>query len=191
MNAWRDAAKDLGIRVDIPFSLVSVSGETELYEGRAIDFGSPNGVVFGIFDDDTTSGSAERLRVTTGQVWPLATGPTIVNCSEVRLTIVSGSGQRDRKPHGIQEGIGASGALISHCPVRQIFRPNRVQSTGKVGDITGLSLEAEGYTRTNRRTLLRLGFDRKFSFNEFQPFQHTCDTDAMASACDPGIEPNA
>jgi hypothetical protein len=55
MNAWRDAARELGIRVEIPVSLVSVDGEIELYEGRAIDFGGPNGVVFGIFDDDRSS----------------------------------------------------------------------------------------------------------------------------------------
>lgn len=60
MNAWRDAAKDLGIRLDIPFSLVSVSGETELYEGRAIDFGGPNGVVFGVLDDDAASGKRRK-----------------------------------------------------------------------------------------------------------------------------------
>ena len=66
MNAWRDAAKDLGIRVDIPFSLVSVNGETELYEGRAIDFGGPNGIVFGIFDDDTASG---KRRKDAGYYW--------------------------------------------------------------------------------------------------------------------------
>jgi hypothetical protein len=55
MNAWRVAAKELGIRVETPFSLVSVGGETELYERRAIDFGGPNGMVFGIFDDDRAS----------------------------------------------------------------------------------------------------------------------------------------
>jgi len=66
MNAWRAAAKDLGIRVEIPFSLVSADGESELYEGRAIDFGGPNGVVFGIFDDDRSS---RKRRKDAGYCW--------------------------------------------------------------------------------------------------------------------------
>ena len=30
MNAWLEAARELGIRVEIPFFLVRVDGETEL-----------------------------------------------------------------------------------------------------------------------------------------------------------------
>ena len=79
MNAWLDAAKELGIRVEIPFSLVSVDGETELYEGRAIDFGGPNGIVFGIFDDDEqipVVGPNRRPLPCHGSALP-ATGPQL------------------------------------------------------------------------------------------------------------------
>jgi predicted NUDIX family NTP pyrophosphohydrolase len=38
MSAWREAAEELGIRVEIPFILVAEDGETERYGGRVIDF---------------------------------------------------------------------------------------------------------------------------------------------------------
>jgi hypothetical protein len=56
MRAWSDAAVDLGIRVEIPFTLATENGETERYEGRVIDFGGPNGIVFCLLEDDSTSG---------------------------------------------------------------------------------------------------------------------------------------
>lgn len=37
MDAWRDATKELGIRVEIPFTLTTSDGRTEVYEGRVID----------------------------------------------------------------------------------------------------------------------------------------------------------
>ena len=52
MNAWRDAAKELGIRVEIPFTLTTSDGHTEMYEGRVIDFGGPNGMVFAALNED-------------------------------------------------------------------------------------------------------------------------------------------
>jgi 8-oxo-dGTP pyrophosphatase MutT (NUDIX family) len=55
MSAWREAAEELGIRVEIPFILVAEDGETERYGGRVIDFGGPNGTVFGTFDDEVSS----------------------------------------------------------------------------------------------------------------------------------------
>jgi hypothetical protein len=66
MNAWRDAARELGIRVEIPFALVNADGATELYEGWAIDFGGPNGAVFGTVDDDSASG---KRRKDAGYYW--------------------------------------------------------------------------------------------------------------------------
>jgi hypothetical protein len=66
MNAWRDAARKLGIRVEIPFSLVSVDGEIEMYEGRVVDFGGPNGIVFRISNDDKVSGKRRKV---SGYYW--------------------------------------------------------------------------------------------------------------------------
>ncbi len=55
MDAWRQAASDLGIRVVIPFTLTRQDGEVELYEGCAIDFGGPKGIIFGRIDDRENS----------------------------------------------------------------------------------------------------------------------------------------
>lgn len=55
MNAWREAAEDLAIRVEIPFTLTMRDGTTEPCEARVIDFGSPNGIVFGVVGDDKAS----------------------------------------------------------------------------------------------------------------------------------------
>jgi hypothetical protein len=54
MGAWREAAEELGIWVQIPFILVVEDSETERYEGHVIDFGGPNGTVFGTFDDEVS-----------------------------------------------------------------------------------------------------------------------------------------
>ena len=53
MNAWRRAAEDLGIRVDIPFTLTTNRGEDISYEAHVLDFGGPNGTVFGRVGDDS------------------------------------------------------------------------------------------------------------------------------------------
>jgi hypothetical protein len=55
MDAWRDAAKELGIRVEIPFTLTASDGRTEVYEGRVVDFGGPNGMVFSALNEDKES----------------------------------------------------------------------------------------------------------------------------------------
>ena len=60
MNAWRKAADELGIRVEIPFSLATHSGERVSYEARVLDFGGPNGTVFGTLQDE--SGFTQRRK---------------------------------------------------------------------------------------------------------------------------------
>jgi len=45
MNAWRVAAKELGIRVEIPFSLASVDGRNRALRGACNRLGGPNGIV--------------------------------------------------------------------------------------------------------------------------------------------------
>lgn len=52
MDAWRDAAKELGIRVEIPFTLTTSNGRTEVFEGRVIESGGPNGIVFAALSED-------------------------------------------------------------------------------------------------------------------------------------------
>jgi hypothetical protein len=51
MDAWQKAANELEIRVEIPFTFTGGDGRIEVYEGRAIDFGGPNGAVFGTLND--------------------------------------------------------------------------------------------------------------------------------------------
>jgi hypothetical protein len=51
MDAWHKAANELGIRVEIPFTITGNDGRTEIYEGRVIDFGGPNGTVFAKLND--------------------------------------------------------------------------------------------------------------------------------------------
>jgi hypothetical protein len=60
MNAWREAAKEFGIRVEIPFILTTEECEVEHYQARVIDFGGPNGTVFGIVDDHKASKKRRR-----------------------------------------------------------------------------------------------------------------------------------
>lgn len=55
MEAWREAAKDLGIRVEIPFTLTTSDGHSEVYEGRVLEFGGPKGLVFGSLDGNKTT----------------------------------------------------------------------------------------------------------------------------------------
>lgn len=45
MDAWKEAARDLGIRVEIPFTLKTGTGDVE-FEGQVLDFGGPKGTVF-------------------------------------------------------------------------------------------------------------------------------------------------
>jgi hypothetical protein len=52
MAAWSQAAADLQIRVDIPFTLVADEGEAEIYEGHVVDFGGPRGTVFGAIKNE-------------------------------------------------------------------------------------------------------------------------------------------
>jgi hypothetical protein len=62
MDAWRQAERDLGIRVEIPFTLKMENGDVEFYEGHVLDFGGPKGTVFGIIDLDrnTTKSRTEN-----------------------------------------------------------------------------------------------------------------------------------
>jgi hypothetical protein len=62
MDAWRHAARDLGIRVEIPFTLKMENGDVEFYEGHVLEFGGPKGTVFGIIDLDknTTKSRTEN-----------------------------------------------------------------------------------------------------------------------------------
>ena len=46
MEAWKQAAQDLGIRVEIPFTLRTETGSVQVCEGRVLDFGGPKGVLF-------------------------------------------------------------------------------------------------------------------------------------------------
>jgi hypothetical protein len=46
-NAWIQAAADLKIRVDAPFTLNTTSGESILFEAHMLDFGGPKGLVVG------------------------------------------------------------------------------------------------------------------------------------------------
>jgi hypothetical protein len=60
MNAWQQAAADLGIRVAIPFILVAENGGSESYEAHIVDFGGPKGTVIGRVDDDKGSWNRRR-----------------------------------------------------------------------------------------------------------------------------------
>jgi hypothetical protein len=50
MDAWKQAAQDLGIRVEIPFTLKTEKGNVEFHEGHVLDCGGPKGTVFGTID---------------------------------------------------------------------------------------------------------------------------------------------
>src|SRR5438552_296623 len=50
VNAWLEAASDLGIRVVAPFLLTTASGETVWCEAHVLDFGGPNGIFIGNTD---------------------------------------------------------------------------------------------------------------------------------------------
>jgi hypothetical protein len=55
MGAWKQAARDLGIRVEIPFTMKMENGDIDFYEGHVLDFGGPKGAVFGAIDVDENS----------------------------------------------------------------------------------------------------------------------------------------
>ncbi|MGA3045269.1 MAG: hypothetical protein ABSD67_01500 [Terracidiphilus sp.] len=44
-RAWRQAAADLGIRVEAPVALVTENGETVWFEAHVLDFGGPKGAI--------------------------------------------------------------------------------------------------------------------------------------------------
>ena len=54
IDAWNQAAADLGIRVTAPFSLVSKNGEEEVFEALVHDFGGPKGTLTGKIHRDLT-----------------------------------------------------------------------------------------------------------------------------------------
>jgi hypothetical protein len=60
MDAWRQAARDLGIQVEIPFTLKMENGDVEFYEGRVLEFGGPKGTVFGTIDLDRNTAKGSR-----------------------------------------------------------------------------------------------------------------------------------
>ena len=47
VNAWLEAASDLGIRVVAPFQFRTQAGETLWCEAHVLDFGSPQGILVG------------------------------------------------------------------------------------------------------------------------------------------------
>ncbi len=47
VKAWLAAAEDLGLRVTAPFTLMTESGNTEIFEALIHDFGGPKGTVTG------------------------------------------------------------------------------------------------------------------------------------------------
>jgi hypothetical protein len=47
VNAWLEAAQDLGVRVTAPFALTTQSGDVETFEALIHDFGGPKGTVTG------------------------------------------------------------------------------------------------------------------------------------------------
>ncbi len=50
-QAWRNAAKDLGIRVVAPFAMLAAGNESITYEAYVLDFGGPKGTVVGVLED--------------------------------------------------------------------------------------------------------------------------------------------
>ena len=60
MDAWKQAAQDLEIRVEIPFVLRTETGQVEFYEGRVLDFGGPKGTVFRPISVDKKTRSREE-----------------------------------------------------------------------------------------------------------------------------------
>jgi hypothetical protein len=111
MRAWSDAAEDLGIRVEIPFTLATEGGETERYEGRAIDFGGPNGIVFGSLEDDRAS---SNRRKNAGYCYSsLAVSYRTYNRGLFVDTLDDWKwfGEKGRNRHGIPERLGVSRTL--------------------------------------------------------------------------------
>lgn len=51
-EAWREAAKDLGIRVAAPFEVQIAADQLVTYEAHVLDFGGPKGSVVGVLDDE-------------------------------------------------------------------------------------------------------------------------------------------
>jgi hypothetical protein len=47
MNAWKLAAEDLQIRVELPYSMIDSNGVRETFEVYLPDFGGPKGAVLG------------------------------------------------------------------------------------------------------------------------------------------------
>src|SRR5215207_9908319 len=50
LAAWRQAAADLGVRIESPFT-VSASGVEFIFPFHLPDFGAPSGMVCGVFSD--------------------------------------------------------------------------------------------------------------------------------------------
>ena len=50
-RAWLEAAKDLEIRVTVPFAVQASDGDPIIYEAHILDFGGPKGTVVGVLDD--------------------------------------------------------------------------------------------------------------------------------------------
>jgi hypothetical protein len=69
-DAWRQAAADLGIRVEAPFALTKESGEPEWFEAHILDFGGPNGTVVASQDGEST-GIRKRLGYFVSDLFPI------------------------------------------------------------------------------------------------------------------------
>jgi hypothetical protein len=67
IEAWRMAARDLGIRVTAPVELRDAAGETFVCEALVEDFGSPEGAV--IVSQRTERRVRQNLRSLGGRLW--------------------------------------------------------------------------------------------------------------------------
>jgi hypothetical protein len=108
MNAWREAATELGIRVEVPFSVISGDGTTELYHGLVVDFYDPMGVVLGELDDDTES---HKALLDAGYRGSLLAPCYQTNDRELFIATLDDwkwCGPLDWHQHGIPARIGAS-----------------------------------------------------------------------------------
>lgn len=60
MDSWKQAAQDVGIRVEIPFALKTEAGDVEVYEGHVLDFGGPKGAVFRPIDGNRNTSKSRK-----------------------------------------------------------------------------------------------------------------------------------
>lgn len=71
-RAWRQAAADLGIRVEAPVALITESGETVWFEAHVLDFGGPKGAI--VAGKDGELGGIRKVLAITTQICSQPTG---------------------------------------------------------------------------------------------------------------------